>query len=72
MLLSDSTAGSRQGSWERVWGKIGDQSGAQQIFFFFFFAEMFLTTNTLTVIGGGKEFITKFESDVLDTFCKSH
>lgn len=42
-------------------------------FFFFFFAEMFLTTNTLTVIGGGgKEFITKFESDVLDTFCKSH
>lgn len=40
----------------------------------FFFAEMFLTTNTLTVIGGGggKEFITKFESDVLDTFCKSH
>lgn len=42
------------------------------LFFFFFFAEMFLTTNTLTVIGGGKEFITKFESDVLDTFCKSH
>lgn len=39
---------------------------------FFFFAEMFLTTNTLTVIGGEKEFITKFESDILDTFCKSH
>lgn len=39
--------------------------------FILFFAEMFLMTNTSTVIGK-KEFITKFESDVLDTFCKSH